>query len=420
MTARLSELAKGLTVETAFQVLARARELIAKGKEVVELEIGDSPFDATSKAREATIAGINAGKTHYCPSDGIPDFKEAIAQTHNKEYGLSLGPENVVVGPGAKIFEQLFCEALINPDEAVLVFNPYFPTYVPNIMRRGARVIFTPLLEKNDFRPDFAHMQKTLEEEPKLRAIFLNSPHNPTGGVLTKSDLEALAKMASENDLYLFSDEPYMDMVWQGEHRSIIQEEGMLERSIATYTMSKSYSMSGFRLGYSLTSPEIATVVGNLINTNLSCTAPFIQEGGKAALLYDKDQSQKQMAEFKRKVEILSAGLNEISGVSVKVPRATFYVFANFKEVCNRLGIASHGLALFLLEAADDKFGVACLGGECFGSEGQGFLRFSCAQPDEKMLKAVEFISQAIERTDRASAYLKANPDFVLKEPYTI
>jgi len=420
VTARLSDFAKGLTVETAFQVLARARELIAQGKEVVELEIGDSPFDATSNAIDGTIAGINAGKTHYCPSDGIPEFKEVIAETHNKKFGLSLGQENVVVGPGAKIFEQLFCEALINPGEAVLVCSPYFPTYVPNIMRRGARTVFTPLLEKNDFRPDFAHIQEILAEEPKIRAIFLNSPHNPTGGVLTKSDLETLAAMAKEKDLYLFSDEPYKDMVWQGEHRSIIQEEGMLERSLATYTMSKTYSMSGFRLGYSITSPEIATVVGNLINTNLSCTAPFIQEGGRAALLNDKDESQKQMLEFKRKVEILATGLNDIPGVSVKVPRATFYVFANFTEVCNRLGIVSHGLAMFLLEAADDKFGVACLGGECFGSEGEGFIRFSCAQPDEKILKAVDFISEAIKRTDRASEYLKSKPDFRLKEPYAI
>jgi aspartate aminotransferase len=226
--------------------------------------------------------------------------------------------------------------------------------------------------------------------------------------------------MAEENDLYLLSDEPYIDMVWQGEHRSIIQEEGMLERSIATYTMSKSFSMSGFRLGYSLTSPEIAEVLGKLINTNLSCTAPFIQEGGRAALLYDEGESRKQMAQFKRKVEILAKGLNEIPEVSVKVPRATFYVFANFKKACNRLGIVSHGLALFLLEAADDKFGVACLGGECFGTEGQGFLRFSCAQPDEKMLQAVEFISEAIKRSDRASAYLKAHPDFALKKPYAL
>lgn len=420
MAARLSELAKGLTVETAFQVLARARELASQGKEVVELEIGDSPFDATSKAREAAIEAINAGKTHYCPSDGIPEFKKAIADTHNKKYGLSLGPENVVVGPGAKIFEQLFCEALVNPDEAVLIFNPYFPTYVPNIMRRGARTVFTPLLEKNDFRPDFAHMQKVLDEEPKLTAVFLNSPHNPTGGVLTKSDLEALAQMADEHDLYLLSDEPYVDMVWQGEHRSIIQEAGMLERSVAAYTMSKSFSMSGFRLGYSLTSPEIAEVLGKLINTNLSCTAPFAQEGGRAALLYDGEESQSQMSQFKRKVEILATGLNEIPEVSVKVPRATFYVFANFKEVCNRLKMVSHGLALFLLEAADDKFGVACLGGECFGTEGYGFLRFSCAQPDEKMLQAVEFISQAIKREERASSYLEAHPDFALKEPYAM
>lgn len=420
MAARLSDFAKGLKVETAFVVLARARELSAKGKEVVELEIGDSPFDATANAKEGTIAGINAGKTHYCPSNGIPEFREVIADTHNKEFGLSLGPENVVVGPGAKIFEQLFCEALINPDEAVLVFNPYFPTYVPNISRRGARTVFTPLLEKNEFRPDFAHMQKILDQDPKIRAIFLNSPHNPTGGVLTKSDLEALASIAKEKDLYLFSDEPYKDMVWQGEHRSIIQEEGMLERSLAAYTFSKTFSMSGFRLGYAISSPEVATVVGNLINTSLSCTAPFIQEGGRAALLSDKEESRKQMAQFKRKVEILANGLNEIPGISVKVPRATFYVFANFKEVCNRLGITSEGLASFLLEEADDKFGVACLGGECFGTEGQGFIRFSCAQPDEEILKAVEFISEGIKRSDRVSDCLKANPDFVLKEPYAI
>src|SRR4051794_11406722 len=410
--ATLSQFAKGLSTETAFDVLAVARRLKAQGKDVIELQIGDSPFNSTGSAIEAGIKAIKDNQSHYCPSLGIMPFRDAVAATYQKEYGIRVTAENVVVGPGAKVFEQFFCEAFLNPDDAVLVFTPHFPTYGPNIERRRARAVYAPLRQENQFRPDLNDVDRFLKEVPRARAIFLNSPHNPTGGVATEDDLRGLADLVRGRDVAVFSDEPYCHMVWEGRHHTLLAEPGMLEQCVAAYTFSKSYSMSGWRLGYAVAHPRVAATIGTMINTTLSCTPPFVQRAGLAALEHDAAERDAVMAKFRRKVELLVAELGKVPDVRVEMPAGTFYVFPNVSAICRRLGIRSHGLAMYLLEGADDTRGVACLGGECFGDAGQGFLRFSCAEPDERLVEAVAFFREAVTRTDRVAKYLAAKPKY--------
>jgi aspartate aminotransferase len=410
----LSNFARALKVETAFDVLAVAKRLKAQGKDVVELQIGDSPFPSTQHAREAGIQAIRDGHTHYCPSAGWPSFRETIARSYSQEFGIQVGPENVVVAHGAKVFEQFFCEAVLDPGDSVLVFTPHFPTYGPNIERRGARPWLAPLRQENHFRPDLNDVERFLKEAANPRAIFLNSPHNPTGGVATFEDLKGLAELIRGKDVALFSDEPYCHMVWTGTHHSPLQFPGIIEQCVAAYTFSKSYSMSGWRLGYAISSPQLADAVAKMINTSLSCVPPIAQIAGQAALEHDAAERDDVMACFRRKVELLVEVLGQVPEVTVVPPAGTFYVFPDVSAICRRLGIQSHGLAMFLLEGADDQFGVACLGGECFGPAGQGFLRFSCAEPDDRLKQAVTFLAEAVTRTDRVKRYLEANPKYQL------
>lgn len=420
MSATLSEFAKSLTVETAFTVLAIAKQLKAAGKDVVELEIGDSPFNSTASAKSTGIEAIEQNQSHYCPSPGVPEFRDAAASFVNREFNIQAARENVIAGPGAKIFEQFFCEAFVNPGDGVLVFSPFFPTYIPNILRRGGRPVFSSLKQSNEFRPAIEDIQKFLDNDPSPKAIFLNSPHNPTGGVTTESDLAQIADLIRGRDIAVFSDEPYCHMVWRGKHHSILAQPGMMDQCVAAYTFSKSYSMSGWRLGFAVAGASIADSMSKMINTTLSCTPALVQIAGTAALERDTSERDEVMQKFREKVELLTNGLNAIDGFQCIDPTATFYVFPNVAPVCNRLGITSHGLALYLLEAADDDFGVACLGGECFGEAGQGFLRFSCAEPNERLQQALDFLPTALSRTDRINAFMEERPQFKLNTPYAV
>ena len=410
----LSRFAQGLATETAFDVLAVARKLKAQGKDVVELQIGDSPFNSTHAALEAGVQAIRQNQTHYCPSLGLTSFREAVAANYQKEYGIAIGPENVVVAPGAKVFEQFFCEAFLDPGDAVLVFSPHFPTYGPNIERRGGRMVFSALKQSNQFRPDLNDVERFVKQEKQAKAIFLNSPHNPTGGVATEDDLKGLADLVRGRNIAVFSDEPYNHMVWTGKHHPLLAQPGIMDQTVACYTFSKSYSMSGWRLGYAVSSPRVVESIGKMINTALSCVPPIVQLAGEAALKNDDRERDEVMQRFKKKVELLVGELKKLDGVTVLMPAGTFYVFPNVEPFCRRLGITSHGLAMFLLEAADDKRGVACLGGECFGPAGQGFLRFSCAEPDDRLVSAVAFLKEAVTRTDRVKAYLERHPKYRL------
>jgi len=418
MGASLSRFASSVRGETAFTVLAVAKQLMAGGKDVIELEIGDSPFDTPQVAVEAGIEALRAGVTHYGPSLGIPAFRQAAAEYVRDEYGLTVTADNIVAGPGAKNFEQLFCEAFLNPGDGVLVFSPHFPTYPPNIQRRGARVCLSALQQANAFRPNLEDVRRFLDDDASPKAIFLNSPHNPTGGVAQLEDLVQLADIVRGRDVAIFSDEPYDRMAWAGQHHSILAQPGMLDQAVAGYTFSKSFSMSGWRLGFAVSSPEIIQVMGKLTNTALSCVPPFVQMAGAAALRHARDERDRQMSEFGRKVSGLVAALNKVPGIACLMPGGTFYAFPSVAAICNRLEITSHGLAMYLLEGADESKGVACLGGECFGEAGAGFLRLSCAEPDARLSEAVDFIATAIERPDRVSEYLATHDEYRLTAPY--
>ncbi|MGE5756636.1 MAG: pyridoxal phosphate-dependent aminotransferase [Planctomycetaceae bacterium] len=414
---RLSSLARNLQAETAFTVLARARALKAQGKDVVELEIGDSPFPSTPHAKAAGIRAIEEDRTGYGPSLGLADFRATAARFVNAEFGLQVAAENVVVASGAKPFEQYFAEALLDPGDGVLIFSPHFPTYVPNLERRGARAVLVPLAAEGGFRPRASDVANFLATDPRPRGVFLNSPHNPTGGVATAEDLGAIAAVVRGTDLQVFSDEPYCHMVWKGRHESILGRPGMLDHVVAAYTFSKSYSMSGWRVGFAVAHPEVVEAIGKLINTSASCSPPFVQWAARAALEHDAPTRDDYMARYRRKVERLADGLAAIEGVRVVPPAGTFYVFPDVRAVCDRLGITSHGLALYLLEGADDAFGVACLGGESFGTAGAGFLRFSCAEPDDRIDQALAFLPVAFERLDRVRRFLDKHPRFALARP---
>ena len=448
MSVRFSRFAASVQAETAFTVLSVARRLKAEGKDVIELEIGDSPFPTPAAAAEAGIRAIREGRSNYGPSLGLPEFREAAAEYVNDEYGLDVGPENIVAGPGAKNFEQLFCEAFVDPDDGVLVFTPHFPTYPPNIHRRGGRVVLSTLDPSRGFRPDLDDVRRFLSEDPSPAAIFLNSPNNPTGGITPREDLEAIAELVMEHGagagaganaggedgtgsgpqrgsrsgpnrgVAVFSDEPYDRMVWQGRHHTMLQVPGMLERTVAAYAFSKSFGMSGWRLGFAVSSPETVEMLGKLTNTSVSCVPPFTQLAGVAALREGREERDRNMAAFRRKVELLAEGLDEVDGISCAMPGGSFYAFPSVAGVCNRHGITSHGLAMYLLEGADSDRGVACLGGECFGNAGAGFLRLSCAEPDDRLVQAVDFIADAVERSGRVTGFLAERPEFRLRGEY--
>jgi len=420
-----SRFASSIKAETAFTVLAVAKRLMAQGKDVIELEIGDSPFPTPDVAVEAGTKAIRDGHTRYAPSLGLPELRAAAADYVREEYGLDVTADHVAIGPGAKNFEQLFCEAFVNPGDGVLVFSPYFPTYPANIERRGARAVFSRLEASREFRPDSAQIRRFLEEDPSPGAIFLNSPHNPTGGITPLEDLHTLAELLQEvgegrrgRSVAVFSDEPYDRMVWKGRHHSPLEVPGMMDRTVAAYTFSKSFSMSGWRLGFAVAHPATTEMIGKLTNTTLSCVPPFVQLAGVAALRHARAERDRNMEEFRRKVVLLVEAVNAVDGITCAMPGGSFYVFPSVAGVCNRLGITSHGLAMYLLEGADPARGVACLGGECFGDAGAGFLRLSSAQKDERLEEAVEFIAAVVTRRDRVETFLDGHPEHRLREPY--
>lgn len=418
MQARFSNFAEAVEFEGAFDVLATAKKLEAAGKDVIELEIGDSPFPTPPAAAEAGIQAIQDDRCHYGPSIGLLEFREAASEYVNREYGLDTTAENIVAGHGGKPFEQFFCEAFLNPGDGVLVFSPHFPTYDPNIARRGARIVLSPLKQSRDFRPNLDDVERFLAEDPQPKAIFLNSPHNPTGGVALEEDVIALADLVRGRDVAVLSDEPYDRMVWQGRHHTIVSQPGMMDQCVGAYTFSKSFSMSGWRIGFAVSSKPIIDMFAKLVNSAMSCVPPFAQLAGIAAMRNEIAERDRMMESFRGKVRLLVDGLNEIDGIHCLLPGGSFYAFPSVATICNRFRITSHGLAMYLLEGADEKKGVACLGGECFGQAGRGFIRLSCAEPDQRLREAVDFFSEAIGRTDRLGAYLAARPEYRLAKPY--
>jgi len=384
---KLAERMSRLGTETAFEVLARAKALEARGQQVIHLEIGEPDFDTPRNIIDAAVKALNEGKTHYGPAAGLPELRAVLAEDMGKRRNIKIQPEQVVVTPGAKPIMFFSILALVNEGDEVMYPNPGFPIYESVIDFIGARSVPYPLREEKEFSFDIDEFMSLITAKTKL--IILNTPQNPTGGILTEADLQAVAKVAQEKDIYILSDEVYMNIIYEGVHHSIASIPGMPERTIILDGFSKTYAMTGWRLGYGAMPEDLAEKVVQLqINSN-SCTATFSQYAGIEAIRGPQDEVYKMVAEFKKRRDVIVDGLNAIDGISCLRPHGAFYVFPNFKQ----LGVDGKIFAGLLLE----QFGVAALAGTAFGKYGQGYLRFSYANSVENIQKALDRIDQAVK-----------------------
>jgi aspartate aminotransferase len=377
-----------LGTETAFVVLAKAKELEKKGMEVIHLEIGEPDFDTPRNIIDEAISALNTHWTHYGPAAGQPELRQAIADDIVATRGIKVGPEHVVVTPGGKPVMFFVILALINEGDEVIYPNPGFPIYESVINFIGAKSVPIMLREENQFRLDVNELRALVT--PKTRMIILNSPHNPTGSVLTKTDLEEIAQIAIKNNIYILSDEIYSRIIYGGQHHSIASLPGMQERTIILDGYSKTYAMTGWRLGYGIMPDDLAVQVAKLQTNCNSCTASFTQRAGIQAIKGDQSEVAKMVTEFNRRRNTIVAGLNKIKGFECQMPDGAFYVFPNIKK----LGIKSAVFADRILNEA----GVAILSGTSFGEFGEGYVRFSYANSVENINKALAKIQGFVDK----------------------
>lgn len=384
-----AERMKVLGTETAFEVLAKAKALERQGKNIVHLEIGEPDFDTPKHIKDAAVKALYAGYTHYVPAAGIQELREAIAEDVAKSRKIEVSPEEVVVAPGAKPIIFLVILACVNPGEEVLYPNPGFPIYESMINFVGAKPVPVPLKEEKDFGLDHEYVKKKITKKTKM--IIINSPENPTGGVLTREDLKLIADCVSDrDDVLVFSDEVYSRIIYEGEHESIASFPGMKDKTIMLDGFSKTYAMTGWRLGYGVMRKDLAQKITQLMINSNSCTCAFTQIAGIEALKGPQDSVKEMVAEFRKRREIIVSGLNSIKGITCKKPCGAFYAFPNITGT----GMNSQELSDYLL----NKAGVAVLPGTAFGAYGEGYLRLSFANSVENIKKALNRISEAIEK----------------------
>jgi len=386
---RLAERMSRLGTETAFEVLARARALEAAGREIIHLEIGEPDFDTPEFIRKAAQKAMDAGFTHYTPAAGLPEVRRVVAEHLSKKLGVSFKAENIVITPGAKPIMFLSILALIETGDEVIYPNPGFPIYESAVNFVGGKAVPYPLEEKNGFRVDGERLKKLVTG--KTRMLILNSPHNPTGAVLGKGELEGVYEVIkNREDIWVLSDEIYSRGLYVGKHISISTFPGMAERTIVLDGMSKAYAMTGWRLGFGAMPEALAQAVTKLAINDFSCTSGFGQKAIEAALSGPQAEVDKMVAEFRRRRDLIVAGLKQIPRLSVTEPQGAFYVFPCIKA----FGKSSKEMADYLLEGA----GVACLSGTAFGAFGEGYIRFSYANSQENIGRALEKIKTALEK----------------------
>src|SRR6266513_1932200 len=384
-------LAKGMArlgTETAFEVLVKARALEAKGRDIVHLEIGEPDFDTPSNIIEAATDALHKGFTHYGPSAGLPQLRETIAQYVSETRGVNATPEEVVVVPGGKPIIFFSILALVEEGDEVIYPNPGFPIYESMINYVGAKAVPIRLREEMDFRLDVDELARLINDRTKL--VILNSPQNPTGGVLEKKDIEAVASAIGDRNIMVLSDEIYSRLIFEGEHHSIMSLDGMKERTILLDGFSKTYAMTGWRMGYGVMRVDLATHISRLMTNSSSCTASFSQVAGIEALRGSQESVDHMRDEFKRRRDVMVTGLNKIKGFSCQLPHGAFYVFPNITGT----GWPAKRLADALLEDA----GVAGLSGTAFGEFGEGYLRFSVANSVENIEKALDRVSTWVNK----------------------
>jgi aspartate/methionine/tyrosine aminotransferase len=380
---RLAERMARLGTETAFEVLVKARALEAKGRDIVHLEIGEPDFDTPRNIIDAGCDALHKGFTHYGPSAGLPQLREAIAQYVSEARRVNVSPDEVVVVPGGKPIIFFSILALADEGDEVIYPNPGFPIYESMINYVGAKAVPIRLREEMDFRLDVDELAGLINDRTKL--IIINSPQNPTGGVLTKIDIDRVASAIGDRNIMVLSDEIYSRLIFEGEHHSILSIDGMKERTILLDGFSKTYAMTGWRMGYGVMRTDFAAHIARLMTNSSSCTASFTQIAGVEALRGRQDSVDQMCAEFKKRRDVMVAGLNKIKGFSCRLPKGAFYVFPNITKT----GWKSKKLADALL----DNAGVAGLSGTAFGDFGEGYLRFSIAN-------SIENIEKALERVD--------------------
>jgi aspartate/methionine/tyrosine aminotransferase len=376
---RLAGRMSRLGTETAFEVLNRARALEKQGKEIIHLEIGEPDFDTPSNVIEAGVKALHKGWTHYGPAAGLPELRQTIADYVSRTRNVPVSSDEVVVVPGGKPIIFFTILALIEQEDEVIYPNPGFPIYESMINYSLGKAVPIHLREERDFSVDVKELASLITDRTRL--IILNSPHNPTGGVLTKKDILEIAEAIGDRNIMVLSDEIYSRLIFEGEDFSIMSVPGFKERTILLDGFSKTYAMTGWRMGYGVMRPDLATHIARLNTNSISCTASFTQIAGIEALRGDQSSVDKMNAEFKRRRDVFVAGLNKIKGFSCRLPKGAFYAFPNITKT----GWPSKKLADALLEQA----GVACLAGTAFGEFGEGYLRFSVANSLENLNNAL-------------------------------
>jgi len=381
---QLAQRMSRLGTETAFEVLNKARALERQGKSIIHLEIGEPDFDTPANVVEAAVDALHKGWTHYGPSAGLPELRQTIAEYVSRTRGVKVTPDEVVVVPGGKPIIFFTILALIDEGDEVIYPNPGFPIYESMIHYVGGKAVPVRVSEDLDFSLDVNELASLITDRTRL--IILNSPHNPTGGVMQRKDVEQVAKIIGDRNILVMSDEIYSRLLFEGEHFSIMSVPGMQERTILLDGFSKTYAMTGWRMGYGVMRADLATHITRLMTNSNSCTASFTQMAGIEALRGDQSSVDHMCAEFKHRRDVFVAGLNKIKGFSCRMPKGAFYVFPNITKT----GWHSKPLADALLEQA----GVAALSGTAFGEFGAGYLRFSVAN-------SLENLQQALDRVDQ-------------------
>ncbi len=386
---RLARRMSRLGTETAFEVLVRARALEAKGRDIVHLEIGEPDFDTPANIVEAAVGALHKGWTHYGPSAGLPALREAIAEEVGRTRKVSVSSDEVVVVPGGKPIIFFTILALVEEGDEVIYPNPGFPIYESMIQFLGAKAVPIQLRESMDFRLDVSELGRLITDRTKL--IILNSPQNPTGGVLERKDIEGIAGAIGDREIMVLSDEIYSRLIYEGAHHSLMSVDGFRDRVILLDGFSKTYAMTGWRLGYGVMRADLAAHIARLMTNSNSCTASFTQVAGVEGLRGDQGSVTRMCEEFRRRRNLFHERINRIKGFSCRLPKGAFYMFPNITKT----GWPSKKLADALLDDA----GVACLSGTAFGTFGEGYLRFSVANSIENINKAL----------DRVEAWAKKN-----------
>ena len=387
---RLAERMSRLGTESAFEVLARARALEAQGREIIHLEIGEPDFNTPAHIVEAAVEALRSGFTHYVPAPGLPEVREAVAAWLSRAGRLETTPDRVIVTPGAKPIMWNLMLATCQEGDEVVYPDPGFPMYESIARFTGAEPVPLPLREENGFRPDPDELASLVT--PRTRLLVLNTPHNPCGSALTQEDCEAIAEICMRNDLLVLADEVYWAIRYDGDHVSILDIDGMADRTILLDGWSKTYAMTGWRLGFGVFPPPLVEPISRLIINSVSCTSAFSQRAAIAALTGPWEPAEQMIAEFHQRRDVIVEGLNAIEGITCLQPRGAFYVFPSVKA----FGIPSQRIEEHLLQRA----GVAALSGTAFGRYGEGYLRFSYAnsvQAIREALKAVAAVLPELE-----------------------